>query len=264
MPENHGRTSAVQTQLEQASPDARPCNRPDCKCCSYRKAVLDTLLDAVAKTAGMPENIPAVTGPNACLARECLKAREEAEREKEKYAGLNRRLNSTVNGIRTVAVSDRKSSGRRGRPKGQKATINMRPEDIDRDETIDCKECPRCGSGDCLSGVTDEYDRVVRVLRFVTENVRYVIKRRYCRRCKRQVSGKVPDAMPYARTSSNHTALMTHLNIKRILPRQGRGDQLRCPEGKDVALQRIPQQDQRKQEAGPGAPVNQEGHTGRG
>ncbi len=142
MSKNHGGTSVVQTQIEQASPDARPRNRQDCKCCSYRKAVFDTLLDAVAKTAGMPENPPAVTGSNEYLVRECLKAREDAEMEKEKYAGLNKRLNLTVNRIRTVTVSDRKSSGKRGRPKGQKATINMRPEDIDRDETVDCKECP--------------------------------------------------------------------------------------------------------------------------
>lgn len=124
---------------------------------------------------------------------------------------MSRRLNAEANGIRTVTVSDMTSSGRRGRPKGQKATINRRTENIDREETVDCKECPHCGGE--LSGITDEYDRVVKEMKIICENVKYRIKRRYCRTCKKQVSSKVPNAMPYARTSSNHTALLTHLNI---------------------------------------------------
>ena len=97
------------------------------------------------------------------------------------------------------------------RPKGQKATVNKRTEKIDREEAVDCDACPDCGGK--LSGVTDEYDRVVREMKIICENVKYIVKRRYCRTCKKQVSGKVPNAMPYARTSANHTAFMAYLNI---------------------------------------------------
>ena len=44
------------------------------------------------------------------------------------YASLNRTLNAEANGIRTATVRERRSSGRIGRPRGQKATINRRPE----------------------------------------------------------------------------------------------------------------------------------------
>ena len=45
------------------------------------------------------------------------------------------------------------------------------------------------------------------------ENVLYRVNRRYCGSCKKQVTARVPDAMPNARTSSNHDALLTHLNV---------------------------------------------------
>ena len=136
----------------------------------------------------------------------------ELQQDNKRYAEINRDLNVRTEGIRTVTVTEKPSSGKRGRPKGQKPSITRRPADIDRKETVDCSVCPCCGS-DRLSGVTDRYDRVVRCMNVIWENVLYRVNRRYCSSCKKQVSAKVPDAMPNARTSSNHDALLTHLNV---------------------------------------------------
>ena len=88
----------------------------------------------------------------------------------------------------------------------------MRPTDIDRKETVDCSVCPDCGN-DRISGVTDQYTRVVEHMKITWETVQYDLKRRYCGNCKKQVSAKVPDAAPHARTSANYDAFSTYLNV---------------------------------------------------
>ena len=121
-------------------------------------------------------------------------------------------ISTSGEGIRTVTVNEKPSSGKSGRPKGQKPTITMRPTDIGREETVDCSVCPSCGS-DRLSGVTEQYDRVVGCMKVTWENVLYRVNRRYCGSCKKQVSAKVPDAMPHARTSANYDAFLAHFNV---------------------------------------------------
>ena len=79
-------------------------------------------------------------------------------------------------------------------------------------ETVDCNVCHDCDS-DRLSGVTDQYSRVVKHLKITWETVHYDLKRRYCRNCQKQVSAKVPGVMPNAHTSANYDALLTHLNL---------------------------------------------------
>ena len=136
----------------------------------------------------------------------------ELRHDNKRYAQINGDLNVRVQGIRTVTVKEKVSSGKIGRPKGQKPNITKRPTDIDREEIVECSVCPDCGN-DRLSGVTDQYDRVVRRMKVTWENVLYRINRRYCGSCKKQVSAKAPDAMPHARTSANYDALLAHFNI---------------------------------------------------
>ena len=136
----------------------------------------------------------------------------ELQQDNKRYAELNSDLNVRAQGIHTVTVTEKVSSGRRGRPKGQKPSITMRPVNIDRAETVDCSVCPDCGD-DNLSGVTDQYSRVVEHMKITWEVVQYDLKRRYCRNCKKQVTAKVPDVMPYARTSANYDAFSTYLNV---------------------------------------------------
>ena len=79
--------------------------------------------------------------------------------------------------------------------------------------------CPDCGGHD-LSNVTDEYDRVVREQRVISENVRYVIKRRYCRDCQKQVRASIPGVAPHARVSTNHSAAVVALNMSGLSHRR--------------------------------------------
>ena len=136
----------------------------------------------------------------------------ELQQDNKRYAALNRDLNVRVQGIRTVTVTEKVSSGKRGRPKRQKPSITRRPVNIDRKETVDCSVCPDCGD-DNLSGVTDQYSRVVEHMKITWEVVQYDLKRRYCRNCQKQVSAKVPGVMPNARTSANYDAFSTYLNV---------------------------------------------------
>ena len=59
----------------------------------------------------------------------------ELQQDNKRYAEINRDLNVRADGIRTVTVNEKVSSGKRGRPKGQKPSVTMRPADIDREET---------------------------------------------------------------------------------------------------------------------------------
>ena len=120
---------------------------------------------------------------------------EDSVRQSKKVIKV---LNARANGIQCVPASEPRAPGRRGRPPGQPAIINKRPQNIDQTKTIDVDCCPDYGGHD-LSNVTDEYDRVVREQLVISENVRYVIKRRYCRDCQKQVRASIPGVAPHAR-----------------------------------------------------------------
>ena len=141
-----------------------------------------------------------------------LQANEATLVEDNKHlAKANKDLNAQNNGIHTVPDEDRVSTGRVGRPSGQEATINKRPEHIDREEVVDIKECPK---GHALSEtITDQYDRVVTVKRIVTENVKYIVYRRWCKECKKQYTARPPNVAPNARVSANQSAIATSLNM---------------------------------------------------
>ena len=164
----------AKSQFEQTAANDGPCSRPDCTYCAYRTAMerrVDGLADMVDGLADMVDGL--VDMMNGFLeklgkalaadTRLFQKVIDGLAAEKKRYSALNKRFNVKVNGIRTVAVRDRKPSGKRGRPRGQKPTINKRPAKTDREETNDLEKCPDCGCG--LSKWSDEYDRVVRHMR---------------------------------------------------------------------------------------------------
>ena len=129
----------------------------------------------------------------------------------KKLAKANKELNAENNKIKTVPDKERKSTGKRGRPRGQKATINTRPKHIDREEVVDIQKCPK---GHTLSEkISDQYDRVVEVEYTITENVKYWINRRWCRKCNEMFSRDPPGVAPYARVSANRSAAATSLNL---------------------------------------------------
>ena len=194
------------------------CRSPKLQCCAKLMRVCSMLPEAVMTYKQHLDNalaeikrVTADRDQKADTIRVLEGLISELQQDNKRYAKINRDLNVRAQGIRTVTVSEKTSSGRRGRPKGQKPSITMRPADIDREETVDCSVCPGCGS-DRLSGVTDQYDRVVGCMKVTWENVLYRVNRRYCGNCKKQVSAKVPDAASHARTSANYDALLAYLN----------------------------------------------------
>ena len=200
-------------------PQQHTCRSPKPQCCAEITHVCSMLPEAVMtykqqldSALAEIKTVTADRDQKADTIRVLEGLVSELQQDNKRYAEINRDLNVRADGIRTVTVNEKVSSGKRGRPKGQKPSVTMRPADIDREETVDCSVCPGCGS-DGLSGVTDRYDRVVRRMKVTWENVLYRVNRRYCGSCKKQVTARVPDAMPNTRTSSNHDALLTHLNV---------------------------------------------------
>jgi len=88
-----------------------------------------------------------------------------------------------------------------------------RPTHIDSTVTVDQKVCSMCGSTH-LSEPTDTYTRLVEDIipaRIIV--TRYIITRRYCRNCKRQVSGAVYDALPNERFGLRLMVLIVSLKL---------------------------------------------------
>jgi len=73
-----------------------------------------------------------------------------------------------------------------------------RPEHIDDTITVDQKECNICGTK--LSKPTDSYTRIVEdVIPTKVIATQYTIVRRYCKNCKKQISGNIHTALPNER-----------------------------------------------------------------
>ena len=200
-------------------PQQHACRSPKPQCCAELMRVCSMLPEAVMtykrqldSALAKIKTVTADRDQKADTIRVLEGLISELQQDNKRYAEINRDLNVRAEGIRTVTVNEKVSLGKRGRPKGQKPTITMRPADIDREETVDCSVCPGCGS-DRLSGVTDQYDRVVGCMKVTWENVLYKVNRRYCGNCKKQVSAKVPDAAPHARTSANYDAFLAHFSV---------------------------------------------------
>ena len=73
-----------------------------------------------------------------------------------------------------------------------------RPTHIDDTITVDQKECNVCGTK--LSNPTDSYTRIVEdVIPTKAIATQYTIVRRYCKHCKKQISGNIHTALPNER-----------------------------------------------------------------
>ena len=200
---------------EQPKPVTWQCDGPDCTSCAQVARCAARVLDLADTLVGMVKTLLAERDEVVRAARMHEEAAARLEAERQKYAELNRRLNARANGIRAItACEKRKSSGRRGRPPGKKATVNRQFEESEADvrETADLDACPGCGGE--LSGVTGEYTRRYERLTVLTEKVLCTVRRRYCRKCKKQRSARPPGVAPNARVSANHSALLAWLNVK--------------------------------------------------
>ena len=200
---------------EQPKPVTRQCDGPGCASCAPVARCAARALDLADTLVGMVKTPLAERDEAARAARGHGEAAARLEAKRQKCAELNRRLNARANGIQSIIACEKKeSSGKRGRPPGKKATVNRQFEESEADvrEMADLGACPGCGGE--LSEVTAEYTRRYVRVTVLTEKVLCTVRRRYCRKCKKQRTARPPGVAPNARVSANHPALLAWLNVK--------------------------------------------------
>ena len=193
--------------------NGQPCLRQDCKCCSWWLSFVNTMANVSDKCINVAIMIAENKAHDENTIQQ-LRANETAlVDDNKRYKKANKKLNAKNNGIRQVPAFDKESTpGRIGRPKGQKATINKRPTNIDKHVTLDFDTCPECDKKH-VSDITEHCDRVITHVRITVENVKYDTPRRYCRICKEQVKRDVPGVKKNARVSVNVCAAGASLNM---------------------------------------------------
>jgi transposase len=124
---------------------------------------------------------------------------EENKQLHEELASLKTTVSAVVaRGIgakadSTSSPNHKKKNNPPGRKNGHEGKSRKKPLRIDATVELDQPICPKCG-GHLSKGPTDQYTRVVEDIvpaRMVV--TKYVIKRRYCRRCGKQVSPAIPN-----------------------------------------------------------------------
>ncbi len=145
----------------------------------------------------------------------------EAENKhlKEELASLKITVSAVVaRGINTKPNTKKKSKGKSnhkpGRKKGHEGKSRRKPEHIDVKVEIDQTLCSKCGISSLSAEPTDSYTRVVEDIvpaRIVV--TQYTIVRRYCRKCKRQVSPKIPYVLPNERFGLRLMLLIVSLKL---------------------------------------------------
>ncbi len=188
-----------------------PCMGQDCRCCGTWMGIIGEVLAMAKRLAGIASAKAEDCSAKGHVARVLEEAKSALAEDNRRLVRANKKLNAENNKIRTVPDKDRKSTGKAGRPRGQKPTRNRRPERTDREEVVDIRRCPK---GHPLSDkISDQYDRVVQVTHVVRETVKYVINRRWCRKCGDMFHNDPPGVAPHARVSANYSAVATLLNM---------------------------------------------------
>ena len=126
-----------------------------------------------------------------------LSALESENRElREELASLK----TTVSAVVARSIDARADTGRRrfkkpGRREGHEGSSRARPAKIDATVELDQSTCPRCG-GVLSERPTDSYTRVVEdIVPAKVVTTEYVVKRRYCSCCGKQVSPPIPNVI---------------------------------------------------------------------
>jgi transposase len=128
--------------------------------------------------------------------RRCAELEAENMKLRERLASLETTVSAVLaRSIDAKADTARKRYKKPGRREGHQGASRARPTRIDQTVELDQSICPRCG-GQLSQNHTDSYDRVVEDIvpaRVVT--TKYVVRRRYCCTCRRQVSPPVPNVI---------------------------------------------------------------------
>ena len=204
------------------SSGGKPCM--ECDCCKFWTGAAVQIADEKASAKDtiqkLQDNEATLEGKNQQLTKENVSAKDTIQKlqasesalksDNEHLKKANKRLNAKNNNIRTVPDKERTSTGKIGRPRGGKATKNVRPERIDRKETVDVTKCSKNHN---LSDKVKSYTKVVKVLHVWVEHVEYTINRRWCKKCDKYISAKPPGVPKHSRISANYSSLATWMQM---------------------------------------------------
>jgi len=151
---------------------------------------------------------------NNQLREENRQLREENRQLREEIAAIKETVSALVaRNIHTRPDKRHNNATRKDSKSNHPRKSRSRPTHIDSTITVDQKVCSRCGSTH-LSEPTDTYTRLVEDIipaRIIV--TKYIITRRYCRDCKRQVSGSIYDALPNERFGLRLMLLIVSLKL---------------------------------------------------
>jgi len=184
---------------------------------------------------------------NEELKREVERLREEkkvvernlkkVEKEFEEYKARHPENTGEKDG-KAYVIKPPAKPGPRKRPgarSGHKPHYRRLPEHIDDVVDVPVHRCPHCGS-DELSDVQETRDRVVEDIPECAPVVtKYLIERRYCRRCQGLVESPVQTALPKARLGLRTMLMVVYLKIAMRLPVEAVSDVLRTSFGLQVS-----------------------------
>lgn len=165
------------------------------------QAILSVMLSAGTSLSSLKNELEYYRNRCSILEKENAELRKENKQLREELESLK----VTVHAVTARSVDAKSNTKKRrhrksGRKKGHKGKSRRKPEHIDARVEIDQNRCSECRSASLSAEPTDSYTHTVedivpaRVV--VTE---YTMVRRYCRRCKRQVSPKIPYVLPNER-----------------------------------------------------------------
>jgi transposase len=147
-------------------------------------------------SAGTPPPTASLEDQVEYYKRRCAELEAENVKLRERLASLETTVNAVVaRGIGAKAETGRNRWKKAGRRRGHEGVSRARPAKIDSRVELDQSTCPRCG-GQLSEKPTDSYTRVVEdVVPAKVVVTEYVVKRRYCRCCDRQVSPPIPNVI---------------------------------------------------------------------
>jgi len=131
------------------------------------------------------------------LEAENARLREENAKMREELESLKTTVHAVVaRSIDAKADSERKRYKKKsGRRVGHQGASRTTPDHIDDTIELDQSTCPRCG-GVLSENHTDSYTRVVEdIVPARAVATQYVVRRRYCCRCRKQVSAPIPNVI---------------------------------------------------------------------
>jgi hypothetical protein len=158
----------------------------------------------------------------SALELEKKQLKEENRDLKRENKHLKKELLSSKKTVRAVtarSINARPSSRKRrykkaGRKNGHKGKSRKNPEHIDAEVELDQIVCSECGGASLSEEPTDSYERIVEdIIPVKVVVTRYIIVRRYCRKCKKQVSPGIPCVLPKEHFGLRLMLLMVSLKL---------------------------------------------------